>query len=343
MNNSLSTSAIGNKAKGLFEQKGGTLGMVLLAIGVVVFLVKLPAIVAFVDSLLHLLIVAGLSAFILYVLFDKKTRKLAGTLYMMGIRYLMGAVVKMNPIAILEDTIVRMYKSIDNVEKKMGTLNGVRLKFKDKIKEKKRELQDCLDRKSAAEKAGKVSIVALEDRQSVRLVDLTKEYMELYDSSEKWYSTLSKLAEVAKITAQDAENEVAAQKERYEMVKTSHSAFKSAMSIIKGDPDDLALFNQAFQFVNDDIMEKVGEMDRVINTTGGMLDKMDLEKEIFAIKGADISKKYQELGIDALFTKFEALPSKQINTLMTSQPIEDAVVIPASKQEVKSTNSKYFN
>lgn len=330
-------SKYGEKAKGLFDQKGGTLGMILLAIGVFFFAIKLPAIIDFVDSLLHLLIVAAASAAILFVLLDKKTRLLAGTLYMMGIRSLMGMVIQMNPIAILEDTISRMYKSINDVEKKMGTLNGVRLKFKDKIKDKKKEIETCLQRKSIAEKQGKRDLEILEDRQVVRLTKLCQTYIDLSDSTEMWYDAMSKIAEKAKLTAQDTENEVAAKKEEYELIKTSHGAFKSAMSILNGDPDQLAMYNQAFQFVSDDIMAKVGEMDRVINSTGGMIDKMDLEKEVFAIKGDDISKKFAELGIDALFTKFDALPSQQMKNVGA-----EATKVTV-KTSVPSTNkSKYF-
>ncbi|MDD5649001.1 MAG: hypothetical protein PHF86_01045 [Candidatus Nanoarchaeia archaeon] len=338
MENSL--SKLETKAKGIFDQKGGTLGMVLLAIGVIFFLIKLPAIVSFVDSLFHLIITCVATAGILYLLFDKKIRKVVGTLYMMGIRYLMGCIIKMNPIAILEDTIIKMYKTIQNGEQQMGKLNGNRMKLKEKINTRKRELEDCLNRKSIAEKQQKKEVMVLEDRQSVRLVNLIKEYMSLYESTEEWYKNLSRLVEFAKLNAQDAENEVAIQKERYEIIRASHNAFRSAMSIIKGDPDELALYNQAFQYVNDDIMEKVGEMDRVINSTGGMMDKMDIEKEVFAIKGDEISKKYQELGIDALFTKFEALPSKQIKSTIT---VEDAVIIPTSTNLVSTQKSKYFN
>lgn len=328
--------------KGLFDQKGGTLGMVLLAIGVIFFIIKMPAIVNFVDSLFHLIIVAMATAGILYVFLDKKVRRLVGTLYMMGIRYLMGAVIKMNPIAILEDTIAHMYKSIANVESKMSTLNGIRLDLDSKIKAKKKELTQCLERLEVAKKQNKQEVVILEGRQSTRLVDLTQEYINLQISTENWYKTLSKLADYANLTAQDAENEVKAQKERYDLVKTSHSAFKSAMSIIKGDPDELAMFNQAFDYVNSDIMEKVGEMDRVINSTGGMLDKMDIQKEIYAIKGDDISKKYQELGIDALFTKFQALPSHQINNFVTQKP-DNAIILPSTSTKAIESKSKYFS
>jgi hypothetical protein len=329
-----------SKTKGLFDQKGGTLGMVLLAIGVIALLVFFQPILAIVQAALTnilgiVALVLVISA-VLYVMFDKKARLIIGTLYMMAVRSLMGMVIKIDPIAILEDTISKMYKRIDYIEEKMAKLNGVRLGFKDKIKKKKAELQDCLDRQQIATEKGKKEVAALESRQSVRLTSLVKDYMELQASAENWYTVLSRLAELAKLTAEDGKNEVAAQKERYEMVKTSHNAFKSMMSIIKGDPDDLAMFNQAFIYVNSEIEMKVGEMDRIINTTGGMLDKMDMEKEVFALKGADISKKYQELGIDALFAKMEELPSQQMNQLQTSNMTQP--VSPLQKSA-----SKYFN
>jgi len=338
MENSL--SKFESKTKNVFDQKGGTLGMVVLAVGIIALLVFFQPILAIVQaalqSILGIIALVLVTSGVLYVAFDKKARMIVGTLYMMAIRNIMGMVIKIDPIAILEDTISKMYKRIDYIEDKMGKLNGVRLGFKDKIKKKKQELQECLDRQTVAERKGKKEIAALESRQAVRLKGLTDDYIELQTSAENWYNVLSRLAELAKITAEDGKNEVAAQKERYEMVKTSHSAFKSMMSIIKGNPDDLAMFNQAFAFINSEIEMKVGEMDRIINTTGGMLDKMDMEKEVFALKGEDISKKYAELGIDALFTKMEELPSRQMNMLQTNNMVE--TISPLQKSA-----SKYFN
>jgi hypothetical protein len=347
MENSLNN--LGSMKKGLFEQKGGLLGMVLLAVGAVFFIANLPAIVAFVDSLFHLVIVTLATAGILYVAFDPKVRKIVGTLYMMGIRALLGMVIKLNPIAILEDTINKMYKSIAKVEEKMGTLNGVRKKLELKIKEKKSELESCLQKKKVCEDraVGENTqkyrdMAVIEDRQSVRLLALVQDYLELQKSSENWYKALSKIAEMANLTVKDAENEVEAMKERYEMVKLQHSAFKSAMSILNGDPDELAMYNQAFQFVNDDIMGKLGEMDRVINTTGGLLDKIDLEKELYSIKGADISKKYEELGIEALFTKMESRPTMAALMAHPATADLDAIGMAKSKPELVQTKAKYF-
>lgn len=42
------------------------------------------------------------------------------------------------------------------------------------------------------------------------------------------------------------------------------------MSIVKGDPDELAMFTDAMDFMAKDISDKIGEMEHVIDSTTGM-------------------------------------------------------------------------
>ena len=319
--------------KDVFKQKGGTLGLFIIGAIVVFVGFNLPAIIAWVDNLVRLGLTLAAVAVVLYVALDPKVRLIVSTGYMMAIKKILGVFVKIDPISILDQTILKMHRTIARLEESMGKLNGTRLKLADKIKEKKGAIQDCINRKKAAEKQGKPELVALEDRQFIRLQKLTQDYIDLHDSSEKWYNTMSKIAEMASFTVQDAQNEVDAQRERYQLVKESHNAFKSAMSVINGDPDELALFNQAWQFTQDDIMAKLGEMDRVINTAGGLMDKIDVEKEVYSIKGDDLMKKYDELGLDGLFAKFEPVGK-------TAFPVAQMA---SGDNAFTTSKSKYFN
>ena len=320
--------------KDVFKQKGGTLGLVIIAAVVVLVALNLPAILAWVDSLARLVVTLTLLAGFLYVLFDPKARLIVSTGYMLVIKKILGAFVKMDPISILEATIAKMHRSIAKLEDAMGKLNGVRLSLADKIDEKKRDLQDCFDRIKGATKLGNAIDKLKEERQSNRIKDLIDEYIKLHDSAEKWYSSMSKIAEMAKFTVEDAQNEVESQKEKYGMVQKAHSAFKSAMSVINGNPDDLALFNQAWTFTQEDIMDKLGEMDRVINTAGGLMDKIDVDKEVFQIKGDDLLAKYNELGMDGLFQKFETTDKKAF-------PVADMIASDANV--LTKSKTKYFN
>lgn len=348
MENSINgLSKMGSQLGDPFKQKGGTFGMVILAIAIIAVLFNISALVALAQNVMWLAVYGVVTAGVLYIAFDKNVRLGVGAWYMIQVRRLLGLIVKMDPISILKDGIRSMYNKIADMEASMSKLNGVRLALKDKIKQKKYDFEECMTRVKAAEAKNKNDLALIEKRQATRLYDLTKSYQEMSDSAEKWYSTMSKIAEMAKLYAQDSENEVNAQEERYKMIKLSHSAFKSAMSVIKGNPDELALYNQAFQFVNDDIMNRVGEMDRVVNTAGGLLDKIDVEKEMFGIKGDDLMNKYNEIGIEAMFGGLKTPPptlalmrgDKQVNTFNLSP---DAEKLPTTGNYNEQKKSKYL-
>lgn len=339
----------GDIGKDPFKQRGGTFGLLILAVAALAVVLNISALYSFAQSLLGLVVCGVATAGILYVAFDKRFRLMVSTLYMMGIRKMMGLVVKMDPISILKDGIRKMYLKIANMEANMGKLNGVRIASKRKVKEKKEQFEQCLVRQKAAENLQKQDVAIVEKRQAARLYEMVKQYQEMADSADKWYNAMDKVAAMAKLYAQDAENEVEAQEERYTMIKLSHSAFKSAMSVIKGDPDDLALYNQAFQFVNDDIMNRIGEMDRVVNTAGGLLDKIDVEKEMFGIKGDDLMRKYNEIGLEGMFSNMSETPitlsslmegKREVNTFTTSQNI--IKITPNQSQGNTNSKSKYL-
>lgn len=343
MENSMNSfSKMGNALKDPFKQRGGTFGLAIIAIAVLLVVFNIGAIYTFAQSLLGAVLCFAAVGVILYVAFDKNFRLALSTWYMLQVKKMLGAIIKMDPISILENAIKKMYKKIDEMESNMGKLNGVRGSLKEKIEAKKEELDECVQRAKVAEKQGKTDLALIEKRQIARLTGLVSDYIDLSTSAEKWYLTMSKIAEMAKLYAQDFENEVSAQKEKYKIIKLSHSAFKSAMSVIKGDPDELAIYNQAFEYVNDTIMERLGEMDRVVNSAGGLLDKIDVQKEMFGIKGDDLISKYNEMGIEGMFESLKTAPIGQFDSYITGKNIEKEAVKITITQPNQSSNSKYL-
>lgn len=326
-------STLNTLQKDVFKQKGGTFGLLLIALLFVLLILNLPAILAWATNLLRLIAVVGVIALIVFVATDKKIRLIVSTYYMLMIRKIVGQIVKIDPVSICREKIRDMEKKISNIEDKMSKLNGVIIDLDVKIQNKKTDLSECLIRKKVAESKGIKDVVILEDRQSVRLADLCKDYVDLSKSTKTWYNVLNKMAEKASFTVADAKNEIDAKEEKYNIVKLSHSTFKSAMSIINGDPDDLALYNQAFNYINEDIMNKIGEMDRVLSQ-GGLLDKIDIENDVMSLKGADLMEKYEQLGIDAIFETMDTKASSKVMDIF-SKTSNDT-------QPKNNTNSKYF-
>jgi hypothetical protein len=164
-------------------------------------------------------------------------------------------------------------------------------------------------------------------------------YIEILNSVTKWYATLVKLNEMAKLTVEDAKNEVEAIKERYKIAAISYNAYKSAMSAMSGDPDENALFQAAMDKMSDDINSKLGEMELVLNETNGIINKIDVQKDIMSIQGSQLLEKYEKLGLDGILTKFDTLPSGKV---MNATDVEyEPVALNAAPSN--RSNSSYFD
>ena len=66
------------------------------------------------------------------------------------------------------------------------------------------------------------------------------------------------------------------------------------MSIIKGDPDKRAMFDQAMQGIADDVANKVGEMERFMELSSDFMNSIDLQEGIFEEKGMKMLEEYEK-------------------------------------------------
>ena len=53
------------------------------------------------------------------------------------------------------------------------------------------------------------------------------------------------------------------------------------MSIIKGDADRRVMFDQALEYVADDVANKVGEMERFMEMSSDFMNSIDLQNGVF--------------------------------------------------------------
>lgn len=213
--------------------------------------------------------------------------------------------VNIDPIAIIERRLEMMEKSIQKMNESLGKLNGQIRKLDGSISTKKEDMEKLIQRAQVYAKNGNRDAAIVDERQVARLEKYINKLMGLRSDSKRWYESLDKLSQMAKLTVMDTRNEVNMQKEEYEMTKQQHKIFKSVMSIMEGDPDELALFNEALEVMRTDIENKLGEMERVISSTGGLIEQFEADNEVASFKGNELINKYNELGIEGIFKTFE--------------------------------------
>ena len=89
----------------------------------------------------------------------------------------------------------------------------------------------------------------------------------------------------SEILLEDTKDQVKLKEEERKAIRASHSAMKSAMSIISGNADKRAMFDQALEVIADDVAMKVGEMERFMEMSSSFMDSVDLQNGVFEDQG----------------------------------------------------------
>jgi hypothetical protein len=330
-----------------WDKPGGTTAKIFLGLliggGLIVLYKILPWLITLASNIITLLLLCAAIAAIIFLLTDKNVRRIVSVSYFMLMRKLTGLLIEIDPIAIVERRIQEMKVKIQEISKIMGNLKGLIIKNETTIANKKKELEENVLRVKEYETRGEKGKSQVANNQVKRLKEIVESYIAYNSQSQKWYEIMKKLEEMANLTVLDTENEVAFRKEQFKLVKEQHKAFKSVMNILKGgDLDEMQMFVDAMDFMANDISMKLGEMEDVINSAGGLLDEYDVNKGIANKQAMDIVKRYDEFGIDGMFEAFKGkeLPAGLDNKIQIDNREIDYLEV--KNQSSQTPKSRYF-
>ena len=330
-----------------WEKPGGTLGMLVMGLmgaGVLYLLYKfLPFLQSIVWNMVNIAVGVGILALIAWLVTDKQIRAVVGAAYFMLMRAITGAIIDIDPISIVMQKVLKMKKKIQEISTTMGTLKGLIREGEQKIDDQKRQLKSTILRVEELNKMGDPESAAVSNNKAVRLEESINRRIERLNDSKKWYEILSKLEKMAKLTVEDTENAVEMRKDEYEEIKKQHKAFKSVMSIVNGDPDEMALFDQAMAKMTSEINDKLGEMEHVINATGGLISQFNADTAVASRQAQEIMERYKTNGIDGMFQKFDKKAIEASKTdYITSSIITDTPYIELGSKPDQIEKKKYF-
>ena len=97
----------------------------------------------------------------------------------------------------------------------------------------------------------------LSSRKAARLTESNEKYLALHSKMTILYKVLSKMYSNSEVLLEDTRDQVKVKEQEYKAIKTSHSAMRGE-SIIKGDADRRAMFDQALEYVADDVAKQSG-------------------------------------------------------------------------------------
>lgn len=328
------TSDIVNVAKNTvskWEKPGGTTGMIVLGVVVGAIAINITPIMNFIAaacaSTLSAIGMAAALFLVLYCLFDPRIRNIGSTIYFMIMRKIEGLLVDYDPISIVKRKIMQMNNKIQEITDNMGKLRGLIDKSEKRIQDKKKQCDHDFQLLNKYKETGKAQDAAVYERQVARLTEVIKNSEARLIQSKQWYEIMGKLKHQAELTVLDATNEVNERVEEWEMIKAQHKAFTSIVGIINGKDDQFSLFTRAMDHMADDISQKLGEMSFIIEETGGLMSKIDMDNLVMSDKANALLAQYNSGGIDAVLLGSFA-----------KQPIEHAPAENVEFKEAEFTN-----
>lgn len=328
------TSDIVNVAKNTvskWEKPGGTTGMIVLGVVVGAIAINITPIMNFIAaacaSTLTAIGMAAVLFLVLYCLFDPRIRNIGSTIYFMIMRKIEGLLVDYDPISIVKRKIMQMNKKIQEITDNMEKLRGLIDKSEKRIQDKKKQCDHDFQLLNKYKETGKAQDAAVYERQVARLTEVIKNSEARLIQSKQWYEIMGKLKHQAELTVLDATNEVNERVEEWEMIKAQHKAFTSIVGIINGKDDQFSLFTRAMDHMADDISQKLGEMSFIIEETGGLMSKIDMDNLVMSDKANALLAQYNSGGLDAVLLGSFA-----------KQPIEHAPAENVEFKEAEFTN-----
>ena len=328
------TSDIVNVAKNTvskWEKPGGTTGMIVLGVVVGAIAINITPIMNFIAaacaSTLSAIGMAAALFLVLYCLFDPRIRNIGSTIYFMIMRKIEGLLVDYDPISIVKRKIMQMNNKIQEITDNMGKLRGLIDKSEKRIQDKKKQCDHDFQLLNKYKETGKAQDAAVYERQVARLTEVIKNSEARLIQSKQWYEIMGKLKQQAELKVLDATNEVNERVEEWEMIKAQHKAFTSIVGIINGKDDQFSLFTRAMDHMADDISQKLGEMSFIIEETGGLMSKIDMDNLVMSDKANALLAQYNSGGLDAVLLGSFA-----------KQPIEHAPAENVEFKEAEFTN-----
>ncbi|HMN88429.1 MAG TPA: hypothetical protein PKD70_01025 [Saprospiraceae bacterium] len=329
------------KSKSFWQRPEGVTGMIFLA-GLVIgggylLSIALPAIIALTQNILYLSVMLMALGAIVYVVLDPKMRNLVWYMYKSVMRWLTGLFVQIDPIGILKSYVEELKNNLRKMNKQIAQLRGQMHKLHEVIHNNKKQIENSLNMASKAREADKQNIMILKSRQAGRLKDSNLRLEDLYRKMEVLYRVLTKMYENSQVLMEDIQDQVMVKEQERKAIHASHSAMRSAMSIISGDPDQRAMFDMAMEAIAEDVANKVGEMERFMEMSASFMDSVDLQNGIFEEEGLKMLEKWEKEGVSLLLGNEKETLLLQANNdkdvLDLNAPMKERVKDPAHRNQ----------
>jgi len=336
----------GYKSKTFWQRPEGVTGAIVLfalILGAGILTIKSIAfIVGALTSGLGLVLTLAVLGTIIFTILDSKARNLVWYMYKSVMRSITSIFVKLDPIAILKGYVNDLKENLRKMNRQISMLRGQMHKLQELILNNRKEIQSNLTLASQAKETDKQAVLILKSRKAGRLKESNMKLEDLYKKMEILYRVLGKMYENSEVMLEDIQDQVELKEQERKAIHASHSAMKSAMSIISGDKDKRMVFDMALEAIADDVGNKVGEMERFMDMSENFMRSVDLQNGIFEEEGLKMLEKWEKEGVSSILGEEKQSLLKQADDDNNVLDLNAPIARPEKEENRKKKYDTFF-
>lgn len=318
----------------------------------------LPFLIRVVQNTLHLgLLIAAVGALV-FVITNPKTRSMAKLAYMKMINVITDSIIKNDPIGVIRITIQQMKSKHTMMEAESNAVAAEKGKIDLLIKNQYNEMQEYAAQAKIAKQRNEMGEYKVAINQVGRLKDSNDNLKDMSDRMYKLQMFLKKLSKNIKYLITDRENMLNSKEKEYAALKAGHKALSNATSIFNGKGYQKEYYDDALRFLNDDMGEKLGQLDRYLEQSQEFITTMDIKNSVLDQKGINVLDNMLEQDFDYLFedpeeafdkiakgeaTSSEMLEAPKEDMLSKLNKSKSKEAVPVSIKPIKNTNTQKKN
>lgn len=286
------------KSKSFWKRPEGITGLIFLIAlilgGGYLLTMALPWLIQLASNTLALVAMLLVLGAIVYMVLDPRTRALFGYMYKSIMRGITSVFVTIDPIGILKNYVEDLEDNLAKMSKQIGSIRGQMRRLKTLQQENQKEIDNSLALARQARDRNMNKEMLLASRKAARLQETNAKYAALHSKMDILYKVLTKMYQNSEILLEDTRDQVKLKEQERKAIRTSHGAMKSAMSVISGNTDARAMFDQALEHIADDVASKIGEMERFMEMSDSFMNSVDLQNGVFEEQGLKMLAEYEK-------------------------------------------------
>lgn len=327
----MDTESAGSKLKTFWEKPEGKTGIIALAAlfgaGLIGFSKILPWLIALTTNTLHLIFLLGAIGAILFLVTNPQVRATVGIAFQLIMKRITSFIIQTDPLAILQLKVREMKENLEKVGESLTKLSQTKAQLEREINKNSATIETSMKQAAHAQRQGAQDQIFLKTRQAGRLQKSNMTLKELFTKIETMHRVLTKIFKNSQIVIEDTESEIEITAKEWQAVKAATSAMRSAMNLINGNKDRRAIYEEAYETLSDDIANKSGELEQMLEMSESFMSNIDLQQGMLQEDGLKMLEAWEKKADSWLagssvkndaVAKVSGIPTKTLETPMGS-------------------------